>query len=128
MSRTVKVAAVHAEPAWLDLQASVDKTISLVDNAEKNGVNVLGFPAVFIPDYLFAILHHRPLANTQLLHEYVENSLTKDSPEMEKIWKAVKAAGFFLVLGYNKRDMGSIYIAQVGLPASTLTVTVHEIL
>ncbi|KAL9637313.1 MAG: hypothetical protein Q9164_002275 [Protoblastenia rupestris] len=31
---------------------------------------------------------------------------------MEKIRKAVKAAGFFLVLGYSELDMGSIYIAQ----------------
>jgi len=47
----VKVGAVQAEPVWLDLQGSVDKTISLIQQAGKNGVNVLGFPEVWIPGY-----------------------------------------------------------------------------
>jgi hypothetical protein len=31
----VKVGAVQAEPRWLDLQASVDKTIALIEQAGK---------------------------------------------------------------------------------------------
>jgi nitrilase len=50
MSRPVNVAAVQAEPGWNDLQKSVDKAISFED-AGKKGVNVLGFPEVFIPGY-----------------------------------------------------------------------------
>lgn len=37
----------------------------------------------------------------------------KESPEMEKIRKAVKAASLYVVLGYSERDRSSIYIAQV---------------
>jgi len=51
MSRPVNVAAVQAEPGWNDLQNSVDKAISLIEDAGKKGVNVLGFPEVFIPGY-----------------------------------------------------------------------------
>lgn len=51
MSKTVKVGAVQAEPAWLDLQGGVTKVISLIEEAAKNGTNVLGFPEVFIPGY-----------------------------------------------------------------------------
>lgn len=36
----------------------------------------------------------------------------KESPEMEKIRKAVKAASLYVVLGYSERDRSSIYIAQ----------------
>ena len=49
--KLVKVGAVQAEPAWLDLQGSVDKVISIIKDAGKNGCNVLGFPEVFIPGY-----------------------------------------------------------------------------
>ncbi|KAL9069913.1 MAG: hypothetical protein Q9161_005227 [Pseudevernia consocians] len=112
MARPVKVAAVQAEPGWNNLQASVDKTISLIEDAGKKGANVLGFPEVFIPGYPWSIWHHSPLSNTQFIHEYVKNSLVKESSEMEKIRKAVKAAGLFVVLGYSERDRGSIYIAQ----------------
>ena len=51
MGKQVKVAAIQAEPAWLDLQGSVKKVISLIEEAGKNGANVLGFPEVFIPGY-----------------------------------------------------------------------------
>ena len=50
-SQTVKVGAVQAEPVWLDLTGSINKTISLIQQAGKDGVNVLGFPEVWIPGY-----------------------------------------------------------------------------
>jgi len=40
------------------------------------------------------------------------NSLSLNSPEMEAIKAAVKAAGIFVVLGYSERDGGSLYMAQ----------------
>jgi nitrilase len=40
------------------------------------------------------------------------NSLTKDSPEMDRIRAAVKEAGIFVVLGYSERDGASLYITQ----------------
>lgn len=47
----VRVGAVQAEPGWLDLEGSVDKTISLIKQAASQGVKVLGFPEVWIPGY-----------------------------------------------------------------------------
>lgn len=47
----IRVGAVQAEPGWLDLDKSVDKTISLIQQASDDGVNVLGFPEVWIPGY-----------------------------------------------------------------------------
>jgi len=47
----VRVGAVQAEPGWFDLEESVEKTISLINQASEQGVNVLGFPEVWIPGY-----------------------------------------------------------------------------
>ena len=49
--RTVRVAAVQAEPVWNDLEGGVKKVISIIEEAAANGANVLGFPEVFIPGY-----------------------------------------------------------------------------
>jgi hypothetical protein len=49
--KTVRVAAVQAEPVWNDLQGGVEKTIGIIGEASKNGANVIGFPEVFIPGY-----------------------------------------------------------------------------
>ena len=51
MSNSVRIGAVQAEPAWMDLQAGVEKTISLIKDAADKGINVLGFPEVWIPGY-----------------------------------------------------------------------------
>lgn len=53
-----------------------------------------------------------PIDNVQLLHEYMANSLVRNSPEMDAIRAAVREAGIFIVLGYSERDAGSIYMAQ----------------
>ena len=47
----VRVGAVQAEPGWLDLEESVEKTIDLIQDAANKGVKVLGFPEVWIPGY-----------------------------------------------------------------------------
>lgn len=47
------------------------------------------------------------------MNEYFENSMEKDSPEMDQINAAVREAGVFVVLGYSEKDHGSLYIAQV---------------
>ena len=47
----VRVGAVQAEPVWLDLDATIDKTIDLIKEAAKDGVQVLGFPEVWVPGY-----------------------------------------------------------------------------
>jgi nitrilase len=51
MDKTVRVGAVQAEPVWFDLDGGVDKTISLIEEAASDGVQVLGFPEVWIPGY-----------------------------------------------------------------------------
>lgn len=42
LPKSVKIAAVQAEPAWNDLQGGVEKTCSLIKEAASKGANVLG--------------------------------------------------------------------------------------
>lgn len=48
---TIRIAVTQAEPAWLDLDASVQKTISLVEEAASNGAQLISFPECWIPGY-----------------------------------------------------------------------------
>lgn len=46
------------------------------------------------------------IENTHIIHDYMANSLPRDSDQMRRIQAAVKKAGMFVVLGYSERDGG----------------------
>ena len=48
---SVKVAVTQAEPVWLDLDATVEKTCLLISEAAKNGAQVVVLP-VSLKDWL----------------------------------------------------------------------------
>jgi len=109
-----KVACVQAAPAWLDLDASVDKTIGLIDEAARNGAKLLAFPETFIPGYPWYIWLGSPAWAVQrgFVQRYFDNSLSYDSPQAERLRLAVKRAGITAVVGLSERHGGSLYIAQ----------------
>ena len=51
MSKVVKVAVTQHEPVWFDLQATVDKTCRLIEEAASNGAQLIAFPEVWITGY-----------------------------------------------------------------------------
>ncbi|KAK4698569.1 nitrilase, partial [Phenoliferia sp. Uapishka_3] len=109
----LKVAAVQAEPVWLDRQGSIEKTIKIINEAAAEGAKIIGFPEVFIPGYPWTPFCNGHKESAPVLKAYQANSLPLHSPEMERIQDAVKAAGVEIVLGFSERDGGSLYIAQV---------------
>ncbi|KAJ7887497.1 putative nitrilase [Mycena olivaceomarginata] len=107
-----KVAAVQAEPVWLDLQGGVDKTIKIIKEAAAEGAKIIGFPEVFIPGYPWTPYANNFVVTATVLKEYQANTLALHSPEMGRIREAVKEAGVTAVIGFAERDGGSLYIAQ----------------
>ncbi|KAL8348682.1 hypothetical protein RB598_001786 [Gaeumannomyces tritici] len=87
-SRLLRVAVTQAEPGWLDLQSSVDKTCSLIAEAAENGARILAFPECWIPGY-------------------------PTSPEMDRILQASAEHDIAVALGFSERaDGDSLYISQ----------------
>jgi nitrilase len=109
-----RVAVVQAAPVWLDLDATVDKTIGLIEQAAAEGAKLIAFPETFIPGYPWQIWLGAPAwaIGRGFVQRYFDNSLSYDSPQAEKIRKAVKRAKLTAVIGLSEREGGSLYIAQ----------------
>ncbi|KAH8809308.1 carbon-nitrogen hydrolase [Xylogone sp. PMI_703] len=109
-SSVVRVAVTQHEPVWLDLEGTVNKTCSIVEEAAKAGAKLVAFPETWIPGYP-CWFWGRPF-DFELGVRYVQNSLRIDSPEMKRICDAAAAHKINISLGFSERDGDSVYISQ----------------
>lgn len=47
----IRVAVTQHEPVWLDLDAGVEKTIKIIEEAAKADAKLVAFPECWIPGY-----------------------------------------------------------------------------
>jgi aliphatic nitrilase len=109
-----KVAAVQAAPAFLDLDASVDKTIAYIDEAAAAGAKLVAFPELWIPGYPWWVWLGTTAWAIQkgFVQRYFDNALSYDSPEAGRIREAVRRNNITAVIGLAEREGGTLYIAQ----------------
>ncbi len=110
--QNVKVAAVQAAPVFLDLQGTVDKTVSLIEQAAQQGCDLIVFPETWLPGYPWFIWLNTTMTNMKYFGRYNENSLVVGSKEFDKIAEAARNNGIYVSTGASEKDHGSLYIAQ----------------
>jgi nitrilase len=108
----LRVAAVQAAPAFLDLDAAVDKTISLMKQGAEQGVHLIAFPETWIPGYPWWIWLSSPAAGMQFVSRYHDNSLMVGSAEFNRLGQAARDLGIWLALGFSEKSGGSLYMGQ----------------
>ncbi|MEM7728329.1 MAG: carbon-nitrogen hydrolase family protein [Pseudomonadota bacterium] len=107
-----KVAAVQAAPAHLDIKATVEKTIALIDEAGREGVKFMVFPEVWLPGYPWHIWLGSAAWGMQFIGRYFENSVEAGGPEEHAIGEAAARNGVQVMLGVSEREGGSLYLSQ----------------
>ena len=106
-------AAVQASPVFLNKDKTIKKVMKLINEASKNGADLVVFPEAFIPTYPFwpKDLGFGPEKKiTMDLHlELHKNSVIVPSEDTRKIGRAAKRAGVNVVIGVNEKDGGTLY-------------------
>jgi nitrilase len=105
---TVKVAAVHAAPVFLDRAGSVAKAVSLIREARKNGAELVVFPESFIPAFPVWASFWAPIDNHDLFERFVAESIYADGPEIAEIRAEAERSGIFVSLGFTERSRASV--------------------
>jgi nitrilase len=105
---TVKVAAVHAAPVFLDCAATVAKAISLIREAASHGAQLIAFPESFIPAFPVWAALSAPIDNHDLFERFAEQSLFADGPEIAQIAAEAARCGVFVSLGFSERSHASV--------------------
>ncbi|MHC5908345.1 carbon-nitrogen hydrolase family protein [Streptomyces sp. S6] len=112
MPNTYRVAAVQAEPVWLDADATVEKTIALIEDAAAQDVELLAFPETWIPGYPLFLWLGAVAGQVPYVARYHANSPTVDGRHLTAVRQAARRSGVTVALGYSEKDHGSLYMAQ----------------
>lgn len=112
MDKAMKVAAVQAAPVWLDLDASIDKAIRLIEEAAGSGASLIAFGEAWLPGYPFWVWVDGPFTNLERFAQYQSCSLDMNSEQAQRINQAAADNGIYVVSGYSEYDQGSLYLGQ----------------
>jgi nitrilase len=109
------VASVQAAPVFMDRTATVEKACSLIGDAARNGAKVIVFPEAFVPgypDWVWLLPGGSP-QHAALYSELLDQSVAIPGPETDRLCRAAKAAGAYVVIGMDELNAdasgGSIY-------------------
>jgi len=119
---TYRLAAVQAEPIWYDMEATADKTITLMAEAKNNGADVVAFGETWLPGYPIFMWFGDEAYKAPLRDLYLRNSVVKGGSLHRRLEKATKDLGLTLVIGVSERADTKMYIGTWVIDHGT---TVH---
>jgi nitrilase len=102
------VASVQATPVFMDRDRTIDKACTLAAEAAKQGAKIIVFPEAFVPaypDWIWVLAPAQAALHRELYGELLDQSVAVPSAATEKLGKAAKAAGAYVVIGVNERNV-----------------------
>lgn len=131
-----KAAAIQASPVvnnmpeWFDQKATLNKAISLINEAARRGARLIVFPECWLPCYTYWCFD---LANRSKFFElwaaYLWSSIQIPSLEVARLGEAAKKADAYVVIGVNERDAkyaGRMYNSILYLNPAGQVMGVHR--
>ncbi len=110
----VKVAVVQAAPVVFDLEATLEKTAALVEQAALGHPELILFPEAFVSGYprgldFGARVGSRTPEGRELYRRYWASSVDVPGPAMTRLAAMARKAQAHLVIGVIEREGGTLY-------------------
>ena len=125
-------AAVQAAPVFLNLDATVDKAVTLIKQASSEGAKLIAFPETWVPTYPLWIFGAAAWGDPAAARAYArlhENSLVIGGEALNRICAAAHEANAMVVMGANEKlanDSGSLFNSQFFIDSSGELLGVHR--
>ena len=107
MKKTITVAAAQVAPIFLNKQKTVEKACVTIEEAAKNGAQLVVFPEAFIagyPDWVWLIQNSKGAELNKLYIELVENAVSVPDDSTSLLCKVAKKNKIHVVMGLNERN------------------------
>jgi aliphatic nitrilase len=106
-----KAATVQTSPVFLDVEKTIAKAISFVNEASSNGAQLIAFPEVFVVGYPYWNWIMTPVQGSKWYEQLYKNSVGITDESIKPLFKAAKDNNIHIVIGINERgtSYGEIY-------------------
>jgi len=105
---TVKIAACHASPVFLDAEKTTEKALRLIDEAASNGANLVVFPESFIPGFPLFASTEAPVDHGDRFAEFVNQSIYADGSEIAALQSKAAEKRVVISMGFSERSRRSV--------------------
>jgi nitrilase len=121
-NQSVRVAVIQAASVVMDCDATIGKAVGLIKQAGEKGSKIVIFPEAFIPAYprglsFGTVIGSRTEDGRKDWYRYWENSIPVPGEETDRLGKAAREAGVYLVMGVIERDSefsgGTLYCSVI---------------
>jgi predicted amidohydrolase len=99
----IKVAAAHSAPVFMNKTATLEKVITLINDAAAQSIELLAFPEVYVPGFPYYINCYEP--NAQAVTVYQNQSVVIPD-DLHDVQAACQRAKMTVVLGVSERMKG----------------------
>lgn len=104
-----KAASIQAAPVFLDREASLEKACSLIEQAAREGAELIVLPEVFIPGGPYWAWHMDMRRGIPFSVELFKNAVDIPGAATERIGETARRFGVYVVIGVNERENKSMY-------------------
>jgi nitrilase len=104
----VKVAAAHAASVYMNAPATVQKAVSIIEEASRSGAELISFPESFIPGFPVWAALWAPIYNHEWFKRMAQNSINVAGPEIAEIRAAARRCGVFVSMGFSESTEVSV--------------------
>ena len=104
-----RLAIVQAAPVMFNKDACLQKALRLIEEAAKNGAELIVFPELFLPGYPYGMtfgytVGSRKESGREDWKVYYDNSILADGEEMRQLIDCAKRLSVYLSFGYSERE------------------------
>ncbi|HMC45651.1 MAG TPA: nitrilase-related carbon-nitrogen hydrolase, partial [Caballeronia sp.] len=111
--RIVRAAAVQIAPDLERPGGTLEKVLETIDDAARQGVQLIVFPETFLPYYPYFSFVRAPVASGAEHMRLYDEAVVVPGPVTHAVAERARRHGMVVVLGVNERDHGSLYNAQL---------------
>jgi aliphatic nitrilase len=132
--KTVRAAAVQIAPDLERPQGTLERVCAAIEDAVRQGVEIMVFPETFMPYYPYFSFIQPPVQQGPAHLKLYERAVVVPGVETTAISQLARHHGIVVVVGVNERDHGSLYNTQLIFNADgalilkrrKITPTYHE--